>query len=152
MHRTTRSQTAANVRFQENITSASIHRLPNEVIAQILVVGCSFPYHKCKNSSALRHQALMTSVCTLWRQIAHYSPSLWTSVVVQPPRLKKSLGIHQNLLSAVLVQSGTLELDISIKVPQRRWDVLVYYDIAPYLSRAHTLDVQILNPQANLIS
>jgi hypothetical protein len=153
MRRNTRSQAVASVRYQANLASA-IHRLPNEVIARILVIGCPLPYHKGSDvdASPLKYQVLVTSVCTLWRQIAHHSLSLWTSVVVRPPRSKKSLRLHQNLLSAALARSGTLELDISINVPDRSWDALAYYDVlAPHLSRAHTLDVDIWNRHANLI-
>lgn len=71
----------------------------------------------------------------------HHSPSLWTSVVVQPPRLEKYPGFHQKFLSAILLRSGTLELDISIKVPDAFSD---NDPLAAHLSRAHTLDVEIV--------
>lgn len=154
MPQRTRSRTVANVRFQENLASASIHRLPNEVIARILVIGCPFPDHTCRSidTRPLKHQVLVTAVCTLWRQIAHHSPSLWTSVVVRPPYPKKYLSLYQNLLSAVLTRSGTLELDISIAVPEKNSHASTYYHLlAPHLPRVHTLEVDILNPHANFI-
>jgi hypothetical protein len=157
MRRITRSQTAANLRFQENLTSAAIHRLPNEVIARILVIGCPLPQHERDfiDASPLMHQILVTSICALWRQIMHNSPPLWTSVVVRPPPSMKSLGLHQNLLSAVLTRSGTLDLDISIRVPantRRGWHVSLCYDLlTPHLSRAHTLDVETWDPHVDLI-
>lgn len=59
--------------------------------------------------------------------------------------------LHQNMLSAVLARSGALDLDISIKIVQdTRW-VSPLYDLAPHLSRAHTLDVETSDHSVDLI-
>jgi hypothetical protein len=149
MSRSTRSQTAANIKFQTNLTS-TIHRLPNEVIAHIFVTGCPTPNHKLKqlDDAPLQHQVLVGSICKLWRKIAHESPDLWTSVTVRYPfprnkSSRKKPKFYEDMVRSVLRRSGTLEVDLSIKI-----DFIFgssahpYYDhVAPHLQRVHTLDV-----------
>ena len=142
-HRKTRAQASVDTRFRGNL-ELSIHRLPNEIIARILLTGCLLPDHRHKeiDTEPLTYQVLVTSICRLWRQIALHSPSLWTSVVVRPPRMK-SLSLYRKELAAVLARSGTLELDISIKaVPYNKNPSQYYNLLSPHLSRAHTLDIE----------
>src|SRR6266849_3548914 len=113
-HRNTRTQASADTRSRVNL-ELSIHRLPNEIIARILITGCPLPDHGHIeiDTDPLSYQVLVTSICRLWRQIAHHSPSLWTSVIVRPPPSMKFLTLYEKVLAAVLARSGTLELDIS---------------------------------------
>src|SRR6266849_4741547 len=115
-HRNTRTQASADTRSRVNL-ELSIHRLPNEIIARILITGCPLPDHRHKgiDTDPLSYQVLVTSICRLWRQIALHSPSLWTCVIVRPPPSVGSLSLCRGVLAAVLARSGTLELDISIK-------------------------------------
>jgi hypothetical protein len=152
MSRSTRSQTAANVRFQANLASV-IHRLPNEVIAHIFVSGCPTPNHKLKHIDVapLEHQMLVGSICKLWRNIAHDCPTLWTSVVVRCPlsRNKPSrnkLKFYEDIIGSVLRRSRTLEVDLSLRIDYvpEFWqsDPPYYRQVAPHLQRVQTLDVE----------
>jgi hypothetical protein len=153
MARNTRLQTAANVKFQANLTSA-IHRLPNEVMAHIFVTGCPSPNHKLKqiDVAPLQHQVLVGSICKLWREIAHECPDLWTSVAVRYPILgnkasRKKLKFCEDMVRSVLRRSGRLEVDLSIRsefflIPASWRSAHSYYDlVAPHLQRVQTLDV-----------
>ena len=153
MHRKTRAQAYADTRSRVNL-KLTIHRLPNEIIALILITGCPLPDHRHKeiDTDPLSYQVLVTSICRLWRQIALHSPSLWTCVIVRPPPSMKSLSLYRKVLAAVLARSGTLELDISIKDVRHGERPSRYYDLlSPYLSRAHTLDVDMGKLAVDLI-
>ena len=152
-HRKTRAQAYADTRSRGNL-ELSIHRLPNEIIARILITGCPLPDHQHKeiDTDPLSYQVLVTSICRLWKQIALHSPSLWTCVIVRPPPSMKSLSLYRKVLAAVLARSGTLELDISIKDVRRGDRPSRYYDLlSPHLSRAHTLDVEMGNFAVDII-
>ena len=121
MPQNTRSRTAANARFRANLTSV-IHRLPNELIAHIFVMGCPAPNHKLAgiDTAPFRYQVLVGSICRLWRKIAHECPSLWTSVAVFYPvaggRGKKTpLAFYEEMICVILGRSGTLQLDLSVR-------------------------------------
>src|ERR1700733_4367662 len=116
----TPSQTAANARFRANLTSA-IHCLPNELIAHIFVMGCPSPNHReftGIDAAPFRYQVLVGSICGLWREIAHGCPSLWTSVAVCHPTGSggKKLEFYKEMITEILGRSGTLELDLSLRI------------------------------------
>ena len=71
MPQNTQSPAAANA-SRANLTSP-IHRLPNELIADIFVMGCPAPNHKLAgiDTEPFRHQMLVGSICRLWRETAH---------------------------------------------------------------------------------
>jgi hypothetical protein len=152
----TRSQTAASVRFRMNLTSA-IHRLPNEILAHIFVIGCPTSNHKLStiDVAPLQHQVLVGSICKLWRKIAHECPALWTSVAIRYPtprnnlkslERKLKLKFYEEMIFSVLRRSGTMEVDLFIRidsVPDLGKSADPYYDlVVPHLQRAHTIDVE----------
>jgi len=144
MPQQTRSRSAANIRSQMNLTAA-IHRLPNEIIAHIFVVGCPTPNHDrlSVDVAPIQHQMLVGSICGLWREIAHECPALWTSVVVRYPMSETDVDSYEETICSSLRRSGTLELDLAIRVdvvPGRESTYPYYYDhVVPHLQRVHTL-------------
>jgi len=144
MPHNTQSQSAANVRSQMNLTSA-IHRLPNEIIAHIFVVGCPTPNHDrpSVDVAPIQHQMLVGSICGLWREIAHKCPALWTSVVVRYPKSKYDLKSYKETICSSLRRSGTLGLDLAIKVDTFPGHIYPYCGhVVPHLQRVHTLFLQ----------
>lgn len=153
MQRTTRSKSratalraldAVEVRFEENLSSP-IHRLPNEIIANIFVLGRPAPIYVNityrGGDDSHKYPILLGSICRLWRQVARSSPELWTYVLIRTPdsRIKS----HREVLRTFLESSGNLDLDVAI-VPGRftsLFSITSYYfdDITPHLSRICTL-------------
>src|ERR1700733_5696761 len=111
----TLSQQVADDRFQANLTS-SVHRLPNEVISHIFVLGRPTPNHERRviDKKPLRHQVRLGSVCRLWRTITHGCPALWTSVTILSPNSLSGneLESFEEMICSILRRSGTLELDL----------------------------------------
>jgi len=136
---------AVNARFRANLTSP-IHRLPNELIAHIFVMGCPAPNHKLEgiDTAPFRYQVLVGSICRLWRETAHQCPSLWTSVAAFYParsRGGKKLAFYEEMMAEILGRSGTLELDLSLRISW--FSVLGDYDhVIPHFQRVHTLHVK----------
>ena len=149
MRKNNRWRTVAEVRFRANLASA-IHCLPDELLAHIFVMGCPAPNHKLTaiDRAPFRYQVLVGSICRLWRDIAHECPPLWTSVVVQYPsswnkRARKKLQFYEEMISVVLRRSGSLEIDLSIRMHGvDGFSGFPHFDhIIPHLQRVHTLDV-----------
>ena len=150
MPQNTRSRTAAIARFRANLTSV-IHRLPNELMAHIFVMGSPPPNHKLEgiDTAPFRYQVLVGSICRLWRNIAHECPSLWTSVAVFYPLRafqgkKTPLEFYEEMICVILGRSGTLQLDLSVRFHRlpNVSGVAHYNHIIAHLRRAHILDVE----------
>jgi len=134
---------AANVRSQMNLTS-TIHHLPNEIIAHIFVVGCPTPNHDglCVDVAPIQHQMLVGSICSLWREIAHECPALWTSVVVRYPKSENDVKSYGEMICSSLRRSGTLGLDLAIRVdtfPGQEPTYSYCDHVVPHIQRVHTL-------------
>ena len=134
---------AANVRSQINLTS-TIHHLPNEIIAHIFVVGCPTPNHDglCVDVAPIQHQMLVGSICSLWREIAHECPALWTSVVVRYPKSENDVKSYGEMICSSLRRSGTLGLDLAIRVdtfPGQEPTYSYCDHVVPHIQRVHTL-------------
>jgi len=143
MPHNSQSRSAAIVRSQMNLTSP-IHRLPNEIIAHIFVVGCPTPDHDRQrvDVAPIQHQMLVGSICSLWREIAHECPALWTSVVVRYPKLENDVKSYEETICSSLRRSGTLGLDLAIMVDTvpGQESTYPYCDhVVPHLQRVHTL-------------
>jgi len=148
MPHNTQSRSAANVRSQMNLTSP-IHRLPNEIIAHIFIVGCPTPNHDrdrfSLDAAPVQHQMLVASICGLWREITHDCPALWTSVVIRCPKSENDVKSYEEMICSSLRRSGTLGLDLAIRVGTvlGQESTHPYCDyVVPHLQRVHTLSLE----------
>src|ERR1700733_3339256 len=138
----TRSRTIA---FQQNLASP-IHRLPNEIIANVFTLGrpplvrTGISHH---DIDLHRYRVLLGSVCQLWRQVARTLPQLWTYVRIRAPDSKAEMEFDRKMLRTVLELSRTSELCLSITPgldPRQGSPISQYFDdITPHLSRISIL-------------
>lgn len=142
-----REQSRGNL-LEENLASA-IHRLPNEVLMHIFVLGCPVMNHAnpilLLGERPPKHQTLVTSICRLWRELARNAPQLWRYIVLfgRIPQTKEKREIDIQMLQSALMFSGTLELDLVLHAGNGRTGSECEHigALIPHLHRVRTLAV-----------
>jgi hypothetical protein len=90
-----------------------MHCLPPEVIAHIFVLG--LPALSLGDCTAVRrHHILLGSICSLWRQISHATPLLWTAVLFMRTKLDIP---SDDMLRTSLARTAAMELEILVQYP-----------------------------------
>ena len=99
---------------------ANIHRLPNEILGYVLVLCCPAPAVEGYRGAVdpRPFQVLVSSICRLWRKVAHRTPALWTTMFVSLPIVEgRPSELCETLLQDALDRSGLM--DLALYVVQR---------------------------------
>lgn len=120
--RSTRSRTKADTKTEQNLTSP-IHKLPDELVAHIFILGCPKPTIDTDRpepgdmaDDPLPFQVFVSSICRRWRRISLQSPTLWSFIFIMLPF--KNLGMAKRylpLMNAIVQRSGVVSLTFTIK-------------------------------------
>ena len=99
---------------------ANIHRLPNEILGYIFTLGCpalSVEEHR-GTIDPRPFQVLVSSICRLWRDVAHGTPALWTMMFIRLPIAEgRPSELCEILLQDAFDRSGLM--DLALYVVQR---------------------------------
>ncbi|KAF8312928.1 hypothetical protein DL93DRAFT_2228746 [Clavulina sp. PMI_390] len=105
----------------------------------------------------LKSLAVITSMCSYWRNVAIATPKLWTCIVITASIVKKGVEVGRSIISTFIRRSKTASIDIYICPPP---DVLsfhkqfmaVYEPVIPHLQRCLSFCCDMLgNKSATLL-
>lgn len=122
--RSTRAQTKADRKTEHNLTSP-IHRLPDELLVHIFVLGCPKPDLDIEHSrdrdveDPLPYQVLVSSICRLWRRISLQTPALWSFIFIKLPFRDLRMGKrYESLMNAIAKRTGKAAVVLTLKPRQ----------------------------------
>ncbi|KZP06662.1 hypothetical protein FIBSPDRAFT_305169 [Athelia psychrophila] len=127
--------------------SAAISVLPNELLAEVFLAGQE-DHFLSPWSQKIPFEILVSRVSPHWRILAHDTPRLWTSVIIDT-RVKH----HLENAAKYIQRSGAVSLDVFVRVlSHRRQLLLTTLAICRLLSaeveRLQTLSVESLSDEA----
>lgn len=160
--RSTRSRTKAVIKAEHNLASP-IHKLPDELIAHVFVLGCPKPKFladlSARNETAedpFPYQVLVSSICRRWRRISLQSPTLWSFIFIMLPFKSLSMAKRYGpLMYAVSQRSGAARVTFTLKHrtpfcfrPDALWGSPAIHNLlATLLARVEFFDLHTLAPE-----
>lgn len=120
----TRSRMRANIKTEQNLASL-IHKLPDELLVHIFVLGCPKPrfytylsYHDQMADNPLPYQVLVSSICRRWRRISLQpeSSTLWSFIFIMLPfKTSRSTESYGPLIKTIVQRSGVARVTFTLK-------------------------------------
>lgn len=123
----------------------SCQRLPFEIVSRILLLGMP-DLNVDTHMEVRRHQVLVGSICSGWRQVCHQTQLLWTSLsfVYEQPTDGPYRLVGNDILEEVIVRSGSRELDVVVFDHRYGRQTNASDPMLYAYSRAHALLVSVL--------
>ena len=132
-------------RLVEDSSRTAIHRLPDELLAEIFQSG---NIDTIDGGPDIAYLSTIISVCSVWRNAAVSAPTLWTNIFYSSiPDLRFEEYLY--ILSAFLDRSKNADIDITLRLDgesvarARRIQQVVY----PHLHRCRSLWLIITDPR-----
>lgn len=131
---------------ENNRDRVILHKLPTEIISEIFLIG-----YRSLNMDVEEdiYLATLTSVCRLWRGVAHSTAFLWTHIVwnYEPlARSPQSMNARILRLSAYVKRSNTVLFTLRLDVAREteRVCLRIWKRIVPHLERCQSLWLRVL--------
>lgn len=104
-------ETRLSSRISQN-NSVFLHRLPNELIVETFLFG--FVSMHWTSTETIKYLNTITSVCSLWRNIALAVPKLWTSILHYCPQGPERRKTATARLEAYITRSKSSPIDVNM--------------------------------------
>jgi len=115
-----------------HVKSATIHNLPNEILAEIFLYGRD---SQSSPRETVRYLASVSKACSWWRSVAITTALLWTSIDYIFPNSQHSITTFTRL-SRYLARSKHASINVSaVFVPEDPDAARVWELIGPHMSR-----------------
>ena len=112
-------------RISNSSSVTLFYRLPDEVVEEIFQhVAHKHPIAMSEldkyTREHLKSLALITSVCSYWREVAISTPKLWTCIIITAFLVKKGVKFGRSVTSTFIKRSKNAAMRIA---PDVRWEV-----------------------------
>ena len=131
----------------------AIHRLPNELLAEIFLIGWQ------KNRERVWYLSTICLVCRIWRDVALSASLLWTKILYREIKDKDATQPYHDLprrteerIEAYLSRSKNATIDIGLILQHGRDLVRVKDMIFPHLSRCRSIHLVSASENKDLAS